>query len=268
MRRTIKLLLPPIILSLAVKLYGKLKNNVIRKNLSGYENPILVENVIKKSLSAKESIFAEKKINLDAIRVFLPFALAKIQIKSVLEFGGGAGYHYFNAAAAGLVDEINWTIVETPEFCKQASNYKELSKIKFIHNLESANSIEHEDVDLIYCSRALQYFDDPFKTLRQILSINAKYLYLTGITFSPDNEIHEYTQKSLLSSNGPQAEEIETANFLVDYKLQLLPERMVEKEITQFYSIELRINEEPVVHLFRGKEIPYKGIWAIRRDLV
>jgi putative methyltransferase (TIGR04325 family) len=268
MRKTLRIFLPPIIYTLGIRLYRTLKNNKQRNNLSGYANPILVGNVIQKTVLANQNMQAEKRIYLDAIRVFLPFALARHQIKSVLELGGGAGYHYFNAMAAGLVNETSWTIFESPEFCRQAKTYPELNKLRFIDNLLTIPVRTLEEIDLIYCSRALQYFDNPVELLRQILLIKPKYVYLTGITYSPDSEIHEFTQKSELSSNGPQVVKINAGEISVDYKLKLLPESLVEKEFDENYSIELRINEEPVVHIYRGIEIPYRGIWAVRKDLL
>jgi putative methyltransferase (TIGR04325 family) len=261
------MLLPPIIYSFGLKSHLRIKQNKGKSNLTGYENPNLVETIIRKTILAKENIASEKRIHLDAIRVFLPFALAKNEINNVLELGGGAGYHYFNVATAGLIKELNWTILETPEFCKQAEKYQELKKIKFIDNLNSINLRTYGEFDLVYCSRALQYFDDPISILNQIVSFNPKYIYLTGITFSPDNEFHSYTQVSQLSNNGPQVGKMSIENVSVDYRLQLLPQVMLEGELNERYSIELRINEEQAVHNYHGIEIPYKGIWAIRRDL-
>jgi putative methyltransferase (TIGR04325 family) len=266
-RRTFKMFLPQIIYSLGSRYYLRIKQNRRRSSLAGYENPKLVESIIRKTILAKQKIDNEKRIHLDAIRVFLPFALAKSKIKNVLELGGGAGYHYFNVATAGLAVEINWTILETPEFCKQAKKYQELDKINFINNLDSVKAQTHGGIDLVYCSRALQYFDDPLGIIKQIVTFNPKYIYLTGLTFSPDHEFHNHTQISELSSNGPQVEKTEIENSSVNYNLQLLPERMLEAELNERYSIELRLNEEPVVHIHREIEIPYKGIWAIRKDL-
>jgi putative methyltransferase (TIGR04325 family) len=267
MRRRVKLFVPPVLWGVGVKIYFRFIKKGLTRTIRGYENPMLVKSVIRKTLTARDEIHSTKKINVDANRVFLPFALSKTEITSVLELGGGAGYHFYNAQAAGLTKGVKWAILETSEMCEQVKKSGELQELLFEDSISKVDQLFAGGIDLVYCSRALQYFPDPLSTLHQVCALKPKFIFITGIAFSPDDKIHETQQKSELSNNGPQVKSRESIRTFVEYDIRYLPETMIEQIISKEYSIELRTNEEPAVHTYRGTEIAYRGIWAVRNDL-
>jgi putative methyltransferase (TIGR04325 family) len=260
-------MLPPILILFARELKNVLMRAGKSPEISGYENPVLVKAVISRSIKAKQQIVLERTLKIDSFRVFLPFALAKSEISKVIELGGGAGYHYYNAKEARANQELDWVIVETGEMCAQASTNQELAEVSFRPNLEAAFEKLSRGVDLVYCSRALQYFPDPIAVIEKVCEFKPKYLFFTGIAFSHNENMHCMSQNSVLSSNGPQNATEEERKTIVHYELNLIPRKKFEEILNVGYTIELRTKEEPGVHYFEGHEIPYEGIWAVRKGL-
>ena len=265
----LKLFIPPIVF-LIPRVYSKIIKRIRpQKTFDSYENSALIDAIIEKTIIAKENIHKEKRINIDAFRIFVAMALGNCETKRIVDLGGAAGYHYFNAKRMHTSKELNWVIVETPLFCKKAKEISELSEIRFCDNVSDAFETLSGEVDLVYCSRALQYFGDPFAILKEICSLSPKNIFISGIPESPDNQIHKHVQTSKMSDNGPQVHKGKSPNLGdVEYSLQLLPTNMIEEVLNAKYSIELRIDEEPQAHIFKGQKIPFKGIWAVRRDIL
>jgi putative methyltransferase (TIGR04325 family) len=238
-----------------------------RNQQSGYENLELINSIIDKTVIIKESMQAERRIYIDSFRVFAALILGNRDVTRVVDLGGAAGYHYFNLKTALPSKELKWTIVETSLFCEVASRREELHPLIFCDNLEEAFS-QSGEVDLLYSSRALQYLNDPIKTLNEICKLAPKFIFLSGIAFSPDKDIHVYEQISKISSNGPQIDGVRPSTKKVRYNLKLIPQQAIEEILEIEYVILLRISEEPLVHIYKGQIIPYTGLWAVRKDLV
>jgi len=265
----IKLLMPPLFIIIYQKTKRYLQNLSIHRLPTGYENLLLINTVIEKSITAKNKMESQKLINMDSFRIFVAMALGNGEINRVIDLGGASGYHFFSAMLLPNSRNFEWVVVETPLFSEEAKKREELKEIIFCDNIYEAFSALENDVDLVYCSRALQYIDDPIRVLREICAANPKYIFITGIAFSPDDEIHLYSQRSELQNNGPQVNQRKLQKLeQVEYPLQLFPRKKIEEILTENYSIELRIDEDSQVHLFEGKKIGYNGLWAVRRDIV
>ena len=67
------------------------------KKISGYNNSVLNTSIIKKTIIfSKLSSINKYDINFQRTTKFLQF-IKKRKLKSIVDFGGGAGYHYFIA---------------------------------------------------------------------------------------------------------------------------------------------------------------------------
>jgi putative methyltransferase (TIGR04325 family) len=163
----------------------------------GYNNLALNKSIIKKTI-----VFSRLKspneydINFQRTLDFLEF-IKKKKLKNIIDFGGGAGYHYFIAKMKLPDFNFKWLVIENRtmvKLCNKKLNYKNL----FFFN--SLNTIKKTDV--FFSSSAINYTKDPIKTIKSIIKLNAKYLYFTRTPLA-ENQSLGFKQISLLSDNGP-----------------------------------------------------------------
>jgi putative methyltransferase (TIGR04325 family) len=238
-----------------------------RSQITEYTNPRLIEHIVERTVVASRIINEDRKINLDAFRIFLAFALPLDKPSSVVDLGGAGGYHYFNAKVAFGESSLNWVIVETSELCRYAKQKNELKEIYFTSNLEDAFNHLGNNVDLLYCSRALQYLPNPLETLREACALLPRHIFLTGLAFSPNDKLEKIKQYSSLSSNGPQVRAAGSRQENVIYELQLLSKSSLNKILSENYVTIFETAEEPRVHRMGSLDIPYAGIYAVRKDI-
>jgi putative methyltransferase (TIGR04325 family) len=267
MRRVLKLFTPPVVFVLARKALSCIARNQIANDNVSYENPKLVDSVIEKTVLAKKNIEENQRINIDSFRILVAFALGKSDINSIVDLGGAAGYHYFTAKTTFPNMQLNWTVVETRMLVHAAQNKSELNEITFCTNIQEAFTSLSNNVDLVYSSRAFQYLEDPIASLKEITALKPRYIFLTGIAFSPDDDVHEIIQVSELRDNGPQFSNGKVRNAEVMYKLRLYPRSVIENILNPEYNIQLRIDEDPIVHTYKGRPVSYNGIWAARKPI-
>jgi putative methyltransferase (TIGR04325 family) len=94
---------------------------------------------------------------------------------SVLDFGGGCGFHYFRAKRA-FKASLNWALVESETMAARAA---EVSSGHFsTHTSVASAKTALGQVDLVHTSGSLQYVCDPLATLKELLSIQASYFAL------------------------------------------------------------------------------------------
>jgi putative methyltransferase (TIGR04325 family) len=238
-----------------------------RSNITEYTDMTLIKHVVNQSIAASKVIRVNRKINFDSFRVFFALAMSPDKPTSVVDLGGAAGYHYFNAKAACGKAALSWTIVETPEFCMHARRQSELNDVHFTSSLAEAFNRYDNDVDLFMSSRALQYLPNPLDALREACTALPKRIFLTGLTYSLDGNSKRIKQYSTLTSNGPQTGTVEMKQAIVEYELQLLSRSTVEEIIRQNYVILYETVEEARVHKLGSQHIPYTGIYAVRKDI-
>ena len=263
----VALFLPPVVLLIWRKINPIFLAALGRSNITDYTDMTLIKHVVNQSIAASKIIEEDRKINIDSFRVFFALAMSPEKPSSVVDLGGAGGYHYFNAKAAFGKAALNWTIVETPEFCMHAREQSELKEIYFTSSLTEAFNQYDNDIDLFMCSRALQYLPNPIDVLREACTALPKRIFLTGLAFSPDGESKKITQSSSLSSNGPQTGTVAMKQVMVEYELQLLSRSAVEEIISQNFVILYETVEEARVHKLRSLHIPYTGIYAVRKDI-
>ena len=167
------------------------------KTYNGYNSLALNKSILKKTiLFSKLKSTNEYDINFQRTLDFLKF-IRKKKLKNIIDFGGGAGYHYFIAKMKMPDFNFKWLVVENKimvKLCHKKLNYKNL----FFFN--SLNIIKKTDV--FFSSCAINYTKNPIKTVKAISKLNAKYLYFTRTPLA-ENQSLGFKQISLLSDNGP-----------------------------------------------------------------
>ncbi|PIT04103.1 hypothetical protein TSA1_27510 [Bradyrhizobium nitroreducens] len=140
-------------------------------------------------------------------------------LRTVLDFGGGAGVHY--KTAQRQLPDIRWAVVETPAMVRRA---KKLStdSLRFFEQIgEAADWLG--DVDLVHSNGAIQYVPDPVETIRSLCAIAPRKLVWHRVPIS-DGEARREVQTSYLSDNGPGQVSSPTEK-LVRYKRTWIPEQ-------------------------------------------
>jgi putative methyltransferase (TIGR04325 family) len=209
-------------MNLIQKIFKKLKYHIFivshklfYSTYKGYNNLKLNKSIIKKTI-----IFARNKsvnkhdINVQRTIKFLEF-IKKKKLKNILDFGGGAGYHYFIAKIKLPNNNLKWQVIENNtmvKLCNKKLNYRNL------FFFDTFNKIKK--VDVFFSSSAINYTKDPIKTIQSIIKLNAKYLYFTRTPLT-ENQSFRFKQLSLLSDNGPLRINNEK-EILVEYENKIL----------------------------------------------
>lgn len=110
----------------------------------------------------------------------LPLTVAMMrgsnQSVKILDFGGGLGIGYMTLVESlPSCQNIEYSILEVPEINKAGTGLLG-NHVKYIENLPLSN-----DFDLIHSASALQYIDNWQGLLKQLMSLNPKYIYLSDV---------------------------------------------------------------------------------------
>jgi putative methyltransferase (TIGR04325 family) len=210
----------------------------------GYSTLELTEVVVKKNLKYRELITHNDFLSSDVTRTLLALGPA-LNSKSfrVLDFGGGGGYHY-TLARHVLEDncDIKWNIVETDSMCQSGVAIADNS-LKFFNDIDKAVA-DLGFVDLILSSSALQYCPDPMESLEKLLSVSAKYIYITRTPFFSGKNKLISIQSSMLSHNGPGELPSGFEDQEILYPISFIPLNQVEKAIKEKYKIRFKVAED------------------------
>lgn len=232
----------------------------------GYEYQQLVNVVVRKNKILQDAISPSPEFDFGAMRILMAVGLASNENKkiSVLDFGGGGGYHWFIAKNALGNYLFDWRIVETPMMAKAGNMLLKKNGLQFFPNIESSIEVG-EILDLVFTSSALQYCEDPLGTLQDLVDLGARYLFVTRTPFSLAPVPLISNQRSMLSENGPGPMPLGFKDELVEYPVSYIPRNEAEKIILDKYEIRFSFNEEPA-NLFFG-DLPVNNYYGFFCEL-
>jgi hypothetical protein len=151
--------------------------------IEGYENDELVDTIFRKTVAYDPK--GEWALVSD--------------IKTVLDFGGGAGLHYKLARLQN--PHIRWAVVETQAMVRRASELA-TDRLKFFSDVDKAADWLN-DVELVHSNGAIQYVPNPIETVRSLCAVRpAAIVWRRVPTNDGAAEVRE-VQTSFLSDNGP-----------------------------------------------------------------
>lgn len=202
-KETIKAITPPLIISAIRGVKNQGKTNEIfsgnyrnwqeaKKQCTGYENERILQKCRDALLKVKngEAVYERDSVLFDEIQYSWPLlaSLQKIAIDNhgeltVLDFGGSLGSSYFqNKQFLNGLERFHWCIVEQPHFVKAGKNEFEDEHLKFYETIEACLRVQKPDVLLL--SSVLQYLSDPYKTIREFISLGVPCIIIdrTGFT--------------------------------------------------------------------------------------
>jgi putative methyltransferase (TIGR04325 family) len=165
----------------------------------GYDNAIIADVIAyKTALPVDPRHFVPEQ----AVNSILAVGIAAAEIASrpltVLDFGGGCGFHYFRVTAA-LRSQLRWAIVETHTMAERARKVAQ-DRFEVFTDIAAARSALGQ-IDLVHASSSIQYVADPLATLKTLAALQAGYFMLARFPIWSHGQLVG-VQTSALAANG------------------------------------------------------------------
>ncbi|MFI4937134.1 MAG: methyltransferase, TIGR04325 family [Candidatus Berkiellales bacterium] len=184
-----------------------------RDQAKGYDAPEVLETVKGSYLQAKKNpnlfirdgmIFTQPQYAYPVLAMLLKVALENHHQLSVLDFGGGLGssYYAFKHFCASI-NPLLWHVVEQPHFVDCGKKFFTSSELHFYQNINDIT----DKPQVILLSAVLQYIENPYELLQQLLQLNVPYLILDRIWFTANKPqdllLVEHVDKNIYNSSYP-----------------------------------------------------------------
>lgn len=159
---------------------------------SGYDQQAIVDQVTRavQSVLVGEAAFERDGVTFahSEYRWPIAYSLMRAALESrahargelrVLDFGGSLGSLYFQHRALLPAVDIHWTVVEQ-------SGYVEAGRTHCGDALRFAESLQEiagDRWDIALFSSVLQYLDDPWATLREVMTLDIRYIVIDRTPF-------------------------------------------------------------------------------------
>jgi putative methyltransferase (TIGR04325 family) len=199
-KKVLRDFIPPILLSAyrsskTEHLYGFFGNypswEAARNETDGYDSDAILEKVKESLLKVKEgkAIYERDSVLFDQIQYSFPLLAALLRVAvenqgnlSVLDFGGSLGSSYFQCRDfLSAINHPKWSIVEQNKFVNCGKHFFENESLLFFDTIE--NSIKYTQPNIILLSSVLQYLENPYLFLRNLLEYDFQYIIFDRTTF-------------------------------------------------------------------------------------
>jgi putative methyltransferase (TIGR04325 family) len=200
-KKAIKDLIPPFFLRLITSLFYGWHGNystweeAMRKS-GGYDSHTILEKVKDSALKVKKGIAVYERDSLlfDHIEYSFPLLSGLLWIAAlnnrklnVLDFGGSLGSTYFqNKSFLDTLADVNWCIVEQPEIVKTGIENFEDQRLHFFNS--TVECLKTYDIHIVLLSSVLQYLEEPYRLLDEIISHKPEYIIIDRTPFVKGND--------------------------------------------------------------------------------
>jgi putative methyltransferase (TIGR04325 family) len=240
MKKFILEIMPPLLIRKLRQLIWKVTSG--NNRIDGYQNQLLVDLVLAKNLQLRETE-NPKSIDLQSLRTIAAIGMG-IKNKSdftVLDFGGGAGHHQFIAKLSFKEIKFDWTVVETESLSQSAQSSILDEGLTFISSLDALHPDKH--FDLVFSNAAIQYTQEPLRTLKDLLSRKFTQLFITRIPLTHSRDSFSYIQESMLSQNGPGSAPKNLKDIRVNYTNNIVSKELFEKALGEHLQNWISVDE-------------------------
>lgn len=162
-----------------------------KKRSSGYNSHLILEKVSNSAGKVRDGnaayerdsvLYNEIQYSFPVLSGLLWVAAQNNSRLNVLDFGGAFGSSYYqNKKFLDTIREVNWCVVEQPEFVENGLQNFSTDRLHFYHTIDDC--LKHYKIDIILLSSVLQYLDEPYRFLDNVLSNNIKYLIVDRTSF-------------------------------------------------------------------------------------
>ena len=228
-----------------------------------YDDGKLAQVVVEKTKHVRDALTqGQYSLDLGSIRALAGVGFLLSEFKRpirVLDFGGGAGFHYLVTRATQDEDVLfDWRVVETPALARAATNLAD-GQVSFHSSIDEAVATWDSPPDLTFASGVLQCVPDPLAFTQMLVDLSASVLFITRTNFSTDSETRSIIQYSTLSINGPGPLPPGFNDAALAFPATFVPKAEVEEILKSRYTITARIAEDPCAYTINGKCIPMVG---------
>jgi putative methyltransferase (TIGR04325 family) len=226
---------------------------------SGYNDDAIADVIAyKAALPVDARQFAPEQAVNSILAVGIAAAATTDRPLTVLDFGGGCGFHYFRVAAA-VSAPVRWAIVETPTMALRA---EKLSQGRFeVFTDIAAAAAALGRVDLVHASSSIQYVPEPLTTVKALAALRPRCFALLRFPWWRTTEIVGI-QPSLLASNGIGPMPPNISDRQVTYPITFTNLDEVLKALENF-DVAVATGSPSSNYELRGQQIP--GISVIFR---
>jgi len=199
-KRIVRALLPPVIFSI----YGMFKRQEVYQGMwtgnypswnaaaaqcQGYDDNSILEKCKEALLQVKTgaAVYERDSVVFDKKQYSWPLlaALQKVALEDgrlcVLDFGGSLGSTYFQNKDFINLPDIEWCIVEQPNFVACGQRYFEDRQLRFFETLEQCFEVCQPNVLLL--SSVLQYLEQPYSWISKFLSFKFPNIIVDRTSF-------------------------------------------------------------------------------------
>ncbi len=255
------LILPPILWTGLGKarLWWRLLTN--RKS-TGYLDPDLNGAVIEKNLAFKAKTELGH-LDLMSLRGINGIGFTGLKQLRVMDFGGGAGSHYYTALRVFPKVDLDWTIVENKSL---VARLNQLDNLDFSVS-ESISQLISEKLsfDLAILSSSIQYTENPLDTLEEVIRLNPEFIYITRTALSDYDFGISLQQFSRLGENGPGTSNHKKVKKGIVHRMTAVNRNTFENVLRDRYDIQLYLEEDMSSHKYKGKYLKYYGYFCVRK---
>jgi putative methyltransferase (TIGR04325 family) len=224
----------------------------------GYADSDIASQVVNRTTKLVSEEFKNHKLSESDMRIILMGLRASQDRRiRVLDFGGGAGYHYFLFKSwCHPTTKVDWLVIETPTMVELSHGMRN-SELNFVSEIPTKTE---DSFDLVVVASSLQYTSDPIAILYKLINLNPEFFCITRTPMLFDDEEIITVQTSLLHSHGPGNFEQVIQNKKVQTPITFLPKLKLIEALEYKYG-SFQINQDAKSSFqFKGKEIPAFGI--------
>ncbi len=227
---------------------------------SGYNDPEIADVIAYK---AAIPVDPRQFVPEQAINTILSVGIAAADIAdrplTVLDFGGGCGFHYFRTIAS-VRTALRWAIVETPTMAGRAIIIARGRFDVFTDIAAAAKALGR--VDLVHASSAIQYVTNPLGTLSALVALRPRYFTLARFPVWGRAQIVGL-QISPLSANGIGPMPPAIADREIKYPITFTNFDDVMRTLAD-YEVALALGSPSSTYDVRGQQV--QGISLIFRS--
>jgi len=171
----------------------------VEAQCKGYNDAVIFEKVKKASLEVKKGnavferdsvLFYEAEYNADFLKIIEQVAAENNNQLHVLDFGGALGSLYYQYKPKLLkISDISWNVIEQKHFVEFGKKELENEHLKFYYTIEECVA-NNSKINIVLLSSIISYMKEPYGLLKQILSLNCKYILIDKNIFTDhENDI-------------------------------------------------------------------------------